>query len=84
MKEQSLWMELAKGATRGARLKREAQVLRCLAGRVWVTLEGEPRDFVLRAGDSMVVQAAGRLVVLALDAAEVTLAPAQRVLLHAA
>lgn len=42
-------------------------------GRVWVTLEGERRDFVLRPGQTMQVCRAGRTVVQAVERVGVTL-----------
>lgn len=42
-------------------------------GRVWITLEGERRDFVVRPGESFVVARAGRTVVQAVERAWVTL-----------
>lgn len=42
-------------------------------GRVWVTLEGERRDFVLQPGETMQVCRAGRTVVQAVERAGLTL-----------
>jgi|GEM_PF-5724926 len=71
--------ELATGATHALTLRRQATLLHCETGRLWVTLESEPRDFVVRAGETLVVQGPGRLVVLAVDAARFGLGPAPRV-----
>lgn len=79
MKYQNTNHELATGMTFALTLRRDASVLRCETGRLWVTLESEPRDFVVRAGETLVVHGPGRLVVLAVDAARFALGPAPRV-----
>ncbi len=42
-------------------------------GTLWITEEGEPRDFVVMAGDAFVVARQGRTVVQALVASRVEL-----------
>jgi len=45
---------------------RESLVLTCAEGELWLTYEGDPRDYVLRPGDSMRLERAGHVVVQAL------------------
>lgn len=71
--------DIRAGATWALRLRREPLHVKCERGRLWVTLESEPRDFVLGAGESLVVQGPGRLVLLAVDDARFELGPAPRV-----
>ncbi len=42
-------------------------------GRVWITEEGERKDFVVRSGETFVVSRAGRTVVQAVERVWVTL-----------
>ncbi len=67
------------GAIHATRLARAPVVVRCAQGPLWVTLESEPRDFVLASGESLVVQGPGRLVVVAVDGGSFELGPAPRV-----
>jgi hypothetical protein len=46
------------------------------AGMVWVTQEADSRDHVLGAGETVVVSRDGRIVIQALQASSVALAPA--------
>lgn len=50
--------------------------LHCLSGTLWLTLDNDPKDVVLEAGDSFVATAHRRAIVYAL-------APASARLLHA-
>lgn len=45
----------------------------CLAGSLWVTLEGDPEDHVLAAGESLAALPGGRLAFMALRDARVRL-----------
>ena len=53
-----------------------AEGLRILArsGTVWITEEGNPRDHIVRAGDTLIVARGGRTVVQAIDPAWISLA----------
>lgn len=42
-------------------------------GTLWITEEGEPRDFVVAAGEAFVVARPGRTIVQALEASRVEL-----------
>lgn len=42
-------------------------------GRLWITEEGESKDFVVRPGETFVVSRAGRTVVQAVESAWITL-----------
>ncbi len=46
----------------------------CQAGLCWVTLEGDSRDHILRAGSSFEIRSSGRVLVTALSPARVLLA----------
>ena len=54
----------------------DAAGLRILArsGTVWVTEEGDPRDHIVRPGDTLIVARGGRTVVQAIDPAWISLA----------
>jgi len=52
-----------------ARNLRTGQAVQCLKGVIWVTLEGEAGDVVLRAGERHVPAKPGRVVVEALEGA---------------
>ncbi|MBL0698772.1 DUF2917 domain-containing protein [Comamonas sp. JC664] len=47
---------------------REALELTCTEGELWLTYEGDPRDYVLRPGDRTWLERAGHVVVQALRA----------------
>lgn len=44
----------------------EASTLACVKGRIWVTREGDPEDYLLEAGENMVLKGHGRVVVQSL------------------
>jgi hypothetical protein len=60
-----------------ARALRKGQVLHfrrgrgqrfeCLSGNLWITLDGDPRDIILEAGDGFTVDADGAILVSALS-----------------
>jgi quercetin dioxygenase-like cupin family protein len=56
---------LPEGGLWSRRLRGAPRTLVCEKGQVWLTLEGDPRDHVLDAGDSLKVPA-GHVVVQAL------------------
>lgn len=51
-------------------------VVACVAGSVWLTHDGDPRDIVLAAGERHVADRASRLLVQALEPAAIEWAPA--------
>lgn len=63
-------LALAVGAAASARGRRGVRV-RCLAGMVWTTRSGDPRDHVLRAGDTLDAGAGVRIAVQAVEASQV-------------
>lgn len=50
-------------------------VLRCDLGQIWVTVDNDRQDFVLKAGESLPLKTTGKVVVQALLAAELHLIP---------
>jgi hypothetical protein len=62
-----LAVDLPPGGTVALRLPRGARV-RVLAGRVWITQEGDAHDWFLRCGESLRLPRTGRVVIEALSA----------------
>lgn len=62
-------MRLKPGQALG--LGRRRLLLRVLSGIVWVTVEGDSRDYVLRAGEAMRLDGRGRAAVQALREATI-------------
>jgi Protein of unknown function (DUF2917) len=48
--------------------------LQCVRGSVWITLENDPLDMVLFAGERVCINVPGRMVIEGLEASEVMLA----------
>lgn len=69
--EQPAPIALGKGALWTHRLRGRPLRVRCTAGSVWVTHEGDPGDVVLRAGASYGGAGRGLLVVEALEEAQI-------------
>lgn len=46
--------------------RRRRDVIRCLEGRLWLTLEGDLQDHLVRAGEVFIAPRAGRVLVSAL------------------
>ena len=49
----------------------------CRSGSLWVTQEGETKDWVVGPDDDLTIRRSGRTVVTALEAASLTLIPPQ-------
>jgi hypothetical protein len=64
-------VELARDAAWSAEVRGAPREVRCVQGVVLVTLEGDPADHLLSAGDAWITDRAGRLVVWALEAGRV-------------
>jgi hypothetical protein len=45
----------------------------CRSGAVWITVDGDPNDYVLEAGQSFALHERGRVLVYALGAARIDL-----------
>ncbi len=60
--------------TWSGRARAEGLEVRCLAGTVWVTVEGDPEDHVLAAGEVFVACRAGRVAMMAFEPARVRVA----------
>lgn len=54
----------------------EGQLIVCNTGTLWVTVEGEPEDHVLEAGDCFLARTDAPVVVEALSLASMTVHPA--------
>ena len=50
----------------------------CCEGSVWITLDNDPRDIVLEAGQSFSIQAHRRAIVYAMEAARIRVAEVAR------
>ena len=62
-------VDLAAGQGWGLKGKRRQQTLFCLQGSMWVTQEGDIRDYVLEEGDAFLVTLPGLVLVRALTPA---------------
>ncbi|MBN8226529.1 DUF2917 domain-containing protein [Corallococcus macrosporus] len=65
-------VSLLEGGLWSRRLRGSSRRLRCEEGEVWLTLEGDPHDHVLGAGDTLSLTA-GHVVVQALSGARFNL-----------
>src|SRR5687767_2770184 len=45
--------------------------IQCITGKLWLTQEGDPRDYVVPAGTTFCTDRAGRVVVSAIEGASV-------------
>ena len=64
-------VELCAGSGWSVRGRRRRQTLFCLEGQVWVTQEGDIRDYLLGSGDAFLVTLPGLVLVRALTAARI-------------
>jgi hypothetical protein len=64
-------VDLATGQGWGVKGRRRQQTLFCLHGRVWVTQEGDIRDYLLESGDAFLITLPGLILVRALTAARI-------------
>jgi hypothetical protein len=55
-----------------------------VAGALWLTLDGDPRDLVLERGERVLIEAPGRVIAQAFDAAVLELRSADRIVAPAA
>lgn len=62
---------LTEGEAWSTQSPRAGLALRCEAGKLWVTVEGDPDDHILLAPDTFTVPTRGRVAVLALAASSV-------------
>lgn len=62
-------VDLDAGQGWGVQGKRRQQTLFCLQGSIWVTQEGDIRDYVLNAGDAFLITLPGLVMVRALTPA---------------
>ena len=64
-------VDLAVGQGWGVTGRRRQQTLFCLQGRVWVTQEGDIRDYLLESGDAFLITLPGLVLVRALTPARI-------------
>jgi hypothetical protein len=62
-------VDLVAGQGWGVRGKRRQQTLYCLRGSIWVTQEGDIRDYMLEAGDAFLITLPGLVMVRAMTPA---------------
>ena len=62
-------VDLAAGQGWGLKGKRRQQTLFCLQGSMWITQEGDIRDYILEEGDAFLVTLPGLVLVRALTLA---------------
>jgi hypothetical protein len=55
----------------------------CTRGSLWITVDGDPRDVVLEAGESFVGERPGRMLVYALSPSSLSMQPARPGQAHA-
>lgn len=59
-------VNLSQNAQKSLVIRRGAEI-RCLEGMLWITQEGDFRDYILRAGDSFRTDRKGKVVLQALN-----------------
>lgn len=59
-------VDLATGQGWGVKGRRRQQTLFCVKGRVWITQEGDIRDYLLESGDAFLITLPGLTLVRAL------------------
>ena len=64
-------VDLSAGQGWALKGRRRPQTLFCLEGSVWVTQEGDIRDYILEAGDAFLVTMPGLVLVRALKPARI-------------
>ncbi len=71
--------ELPEGAVLSLRHAAPGLLVRCLSGMVWVTQEGDSRDYILERGDTFRVERRGAVAVQALSSARIVAGEASAV-----
>ncbi len=66
-------MQLSGGTAMMLRIADLPCTVRCLSGCVWITHDGDPRDYIVRAGQSYTTTVKGDLVMTAFDPSRVAL-----------
>jgi len=64
-------IDLEAGQSWALKGRRRQQTLLCLEGSIWITQEGDIRDYVLEEGDAFLVTLPGKVLVRALRPARV-------------
>ncbi len=66
-------LDLLKGAMMSVELDRRERLVRCIEGRVWITSEGDPRDYVLNPGRTASFRGPGKMVVEAVEESRIAI-----------
>jgi hypothetical protein len=61
--EDKMFLNLEKGSLVTVELGKQECVLQCRSGRLWVTIAGDPRDFLLEGAAERLLAGPGRLVI---------------------
>lgn len=59
-------VNLSQNAQRSLVVRRGSEI-RCLEGMLWITQEGDLRDYILKAGETFVTDRKGKVVLQALN-----------------
>lgn len=62
-----MYMHMHKGELLTLDINRDGVRIRCRSGKVWVTQEGDSRDYLLGSGQEVELQQRGRVAVTALE-----------------
>lgn len=62
-----MYMHLQRGELLTLDITHSGIGIRCSSGRVWVTMEGDTRDYVLGAGQQLELRERGRMAITALE-----------------
>jgi hypothetical protein len=60
-------LNLEKGSLVTVELGKQETVLQCRSGRLWVTVAGDPRDYLLEGAEERLIIGPGRVVIEALS-----------------
>ena len=72
-KTQTVRLELSKKSTMSLEGTKTGLVVRCFEGAIWLTRQGDARDYILTPGDKFIVQGRGLAVLQAMQDAVVSI-----------
>jgi hypothetical protein len=61
--EDKMLLNLEKGSLVTVELGKQECVLQCRSGRIWVTVSGDPRDYLLEGTEERLIAGPGRVVI---------------------